>query len=358
MKKVKILHQVLDPSGAGGVSAEFRALKNSALSETYDINAMILTDIKSGINLSNICFYYKNIKRYRPDIVHVRGAAVDGLNAIIAARLAGHCKVLTTVHGMYSDLVYYSPLKKWISKNIVEFLIFSLSHGISCVCRSATNRSYFDRYRDRILPFVYNRIPKYDLSKKNTYKAEIRNKFNISDNDIVCLFVGRMTKEKGLLTLEKLFSSHVFPSNIVFLFVGDGDYKNEFEKNCSKYNKRIVFAGMQSDVQRFYMASDFFLQPSLHENHSISLLEACAAGIPSIATDCGGNSEIVRHDDTGIIIPVDDADALYSAIIEMITPERLKQYTQNVMLNDYWQFSDDECDKAQDRVYKLLINKR
>ena len=355
MKKIIVLHQVLDPSGAGGVSTEFRALKNSKLSEKYDFESMILKDFHSGVNWHDISYYYKRIKEVRPDIVHVRGAAVDGLNAIIAARFAGKCKVLTTVHGMYSDLVFISPFKRWISKNIIERAIFSLSHGISCVCKNATTRKYFDTYRKKMLPFVYNRIPTFDIGQKLKYRQEIRAQFGLSDSDLICVFVGRMTREKGLLTLEWMFKDTQFPSNLVFLFVGDGDYRKQFEENCKTYNTRIVFAGMQKNVQKYYLSSDFFLQPSLHENHSIALLEACAAGIPSIATNCGGNSEIVINDFTGKLVPVDNPVALAAAINALCNKTTLARYTKNVKNMNYSQFSDLECDNALDNVYQSIL---
>ena len=357
MKRVKVLHQVLDPTGAGGVSAEFRALKGSKLSEKYDFDAMILKDFHSGINIHDIRFYYKHIKKIRPDIVHIRGAAVDGLNAIIAARLAGKCKVLTTVHGMYSDLVYISPIKRWISKNVIERLIYTLSHGISCVCKNATERQYFDAYRRKMLPFVYNRMPQYDRASRKQCRLEIRTRYGLSEDDTVCVFVGRMTREKGLLTLERMFTecSSTFSSNLLFLFVGDGDYRQQFEAKCKTYNVRTIFAGMQKDVQQYYLAADFFLQPSLHENHSIALLEACAAGIPSIATDCGGNNEIVINNFTGKVVPVDDAIALGTAITALCTASTLKEYTNNVRNMEYSQFSDAECDKSLDKVYQQIL---
>ena len=357
MSRIKVLHQVLDPSGAGGVSAEFRALKNSTLSPKYDFNSMILVDFKPGLSIHNIRFYYKNIKRVKPDIVHIRGAAIDSLNAIIAARFAGHCKVLTTVHGLYSDMVYYNPIKKWISRHIIENLIFGLSHGISCVCKNATDRPYFDRFRKKMLPFVYNRMPRYDLTQRKIYRDQVRREYNISDDDVLCLFVGRMTKEKGLVTLERMFERYDnFPSKLVFMFVGDGDYKEEFESKCVSSDSRIVFTGLRKDVHRFYMAADLFLQPSLHENHSIALLEACAAGIPSIATDCGGNNETIRNHHTGIIIPVDDENAIYSAINKMLGPGILTEFTHNVLTDKYAQFSDAECDRSLDRVYMTILN--
>ena len=356
-KKVKVLHQVLDPSGAGGVSAEFRALKGSCLSEKYDFDVMILKDFRPGVNIHDILFYYRHIKEARPDIVHIRGAAVDGLNAVIAARLAGKCKVLTTVHGMYSDLVYISPIKRWISKNVIERLIYTLSHKISCVCKNATKRQYFDTYRKKMLPFVYNRMPRYDRTLKIQCRLEIRTQYGLSEEDIVCVFVGRMTREKGLLTLERMFVeySSTFPSNLFFLFVGDGDYRQQFEANCETYNVKTIFVGMKKEVQQYYLAADFFLQPSLHENHSIALLEACAAGIPSIATDCGGNNEIVINDFTGKIVPVDNATALGSAVAALCNMRTLNEYTNNVQSMNYSQFSDAECDNSLDEVYNQIL---
>lgn len=357
MKKIKVLHQVLDPSGAGGVSAEFRALQGSSLSEKYCFEAMVLKDFHAGLNLHDIKFYYKRIKESQPDIVHVRGAAIDGLNAVIAARLAGHCKVLTTVHGMYSDLVYISKTKRWVSKNIVERAIYTLSHGISCVCKNATDRSYFDKYRNKMLPFVYNRIPTYDLSIKSVIREDIRREYNISSESVVCVFVGRMTREKGLLTMERMFERHHFPDNLYFLFVGDGDYRKTFEEKCKTFSVKTIFVGMQKNVKSFYMASDFFIQPSLHENHSIALLEACAAGIPSIATNCGGNNEIVFDGFTGFVTPVDDDNKLHETILHLMENNMIERLSRNVVSMKYTQFSNAECDKALDRVYQQIQKK-
>lgn len=357
MEKARVLQQVLAPSGIGGVSAEFQALKKSRLSEKYEFQSMVLYDFRHGVNMHDIMFYYNEIKKRKPDIVHVRGAAIDGLNAVIAAKMARHCKVFTTVHGMYSDLVYISPLKKWIAKNFVEKLIFQLSDGISCVCKTAENRKYFDRYRCKMLPYVYNRMPKYDLSDQTVVRKEIREQYGISDSDVVCIYVGRMTKEKGLKTLESTFEilSGKRLSNLVFLFVGDGDYRESFECKCKKYSVRTIFAGLQHEVSRYYKASDFFILPSLHENHSIALLEACAAQIPSIATDCGGNGEIIYDGFSGILVPVDDAERLSRAIIEFLRPSVLSFYKKNVQSLTYEQFSNTACDRALDSVYQQLL---
>lgn len=157
--------------------------------------------------------------------------------------------------------------------------------------------------------------------------------------------------------MERMFENHRFPENLVFLFVGDGDYRKTFEEKCKAYNVKTVFTGMQKNVKSFYMASDFFIQPSLHENHSIALLEACAAGIPSLATNCGGNNEIVYDSFTGFLTPVDDDNKMYDAILKLSDKRVLGRLSQNVSTMEYLQFSNAECDKALDDVYQQILKK-
>ena len=81
-----------------------------------------------------------------------------------------------------------------------------------------------------------------------------------------------------------------------------------------KIKDRIHIAGMQNCVQRFFFASDFYVTATLHENHSLSLLEACAAHIPSIATKVGGNPETILDGRSGWLIPIQDSKALVDAL--------------------------------------------
>lgn len=356
MKKIKILHQVLDPRGIGGVSAEFRALSRSSLGKFIDFHQMVLTDFRPGVNFHDVRFYYNNIKAVQPDIIHIRGAAVDGLNAVIAAKLANKGKILVTVHGMYSDLVYIHPIKKWISKNIIERLIYGLADGISCVCRNAEERKYFDRYRGKMLPYVYNRMPVFNVEKHIEYRKTIRAKNNIPEDAVVGLYVGRITREKGVEVLVNALSElkENWPARLVILVVGDGDYFETMKARCEEFADHLRFMGAWQEVEPFYGAADFFIQPSLHENHSISLLEAAAAKLPSIATECGGNSEIVQKD-IGILIPTNDTVALEKAIVDMCNDDVRDSYKQALIGHDFSRFEDVEVDAALIKMYLRLM---
>ena len=359
MEKIRVLQQVLDPSGSGGVSAEYRALQRSSLLRgNYVFIPMILRTPHRGLSIRDIVFYCREIRKANPDIIHIRGAAMDGLNAEIAARICGKGKILVFVHGMYSDLIFISAVKRWISKNIIERLAFSLADGISCVCANATNRTYFDRWRSKMLPYVYNRMPVFHSLSSETIHLT-RKQFGLNDHDIIGLYVGRITREKGLEVLLEAFKtmSSSWPNNLKFMIIGEGDYKTCFQADCSMISNNIFFLGERLGVDVFYQLADFFVQPSLHENHSVSLLEACSAKLPTIATAVGGNTEIIEDEHTGIIVPPGSSSSLCEAISRMLDDGFRAKLKDGLDHFDYSKFSDESIDTQLDVVYKLVLSR-
>ena len=352
MSKKKVIQQVLDPSGSGGVSAEYRALQHSQLLKGYEFIPMILMHPHNGVNFRDIWFYYRFLRKNPGDIIHIRGAAPDGMNAVIAAKLAGKGKILVTVHGMYSDLVYINPIKRWISYHIIENLTFRIADGISCVCAAANDRERFRKYRKKMLPYVYNRMPDYSGYDKEQIRRQMRRELGLEDGAPVGVYVGRVTQEKGLDYLAKALET--IPEHCRVLVVGDGAYLQEMKAACGK---QVVFLGEQKDVYRYLFAGDFFIQPSLHENHSIALLEAAAAGIPMIATDVGGNAEIVKDGINGVLVPPRDAGKLRDAICRFCTDVQLRdQLKAQAMILNYTEYSDSSVDQSLNQVYQMLLS--
>ena len=361
MRRARVVQQYVMTASDGGLKTEYEALSSrKALSDYYEFVPVVLNNCHCGISLSDIRFYRNAIREADPDIVHIRGAGMESLNAVLGAKLSGRGKVLVTVHGMFSDLVYYSPIKRWICRHVVEPIIFGLSDGVSCVYERASQRDVFRRYKKKMLPFVYNRMPQYpDCSAEE--KRALRTELNLPGNARIGIYVGRVTKEKGLAylvdALKQLDTS--WPPELCLLVVGDGDYLREMQAECSalRHAQQVIFTGQQEQVQKYLNASDFFFSPSLHENLSISILEACAAKLPCLVSDVGGNGEIIENRKNGLMIAPFSADALASGLRKMGDDKYRAEIKQSAKQVDYSKFSDEQVDQHIKQVYDRLLQR-
>jgi glycosyltransferase involved in cell wall biosynthesis len=116
-----------------------------------------------------------------------------------------------------------------------------------------------------------------------------------------------------------------------YLVVGKGD--TEYERRLQSLARelgvadRVHFAGFQPSVQPYLAAMDLYVHPALMEGFGIAVLEAMAMARAVVATAVGGVPEIVRHGETGLLVPSGDSEALASAVIDLLTePEQRAQF--------------------------------
>lgn len=104
---------------------------------------------------------------------------------------------------------------------------------------------------------------------------------------------------------------------VTVLIVGDGDERDrihELAKGLGLDGKEARFLGFRKDVPDLLLAADFFVLPSRNEGLPLAVLEAMARGLPVVVTPVGGVPEVVRNEEHGLIVPVDDPESLAGAI--------------------------------------------
>jgi glycosyltransferase involved in cell wall biosynthesis len=83
----------------------------------------------------------------------------------------------------------------------------------------------------------------------------------------------------------------------------------------------IEFAGLVGDLRALFAAADGFVLPSRYEGMSNALLEAMAAGMPCVATRVSGSEDIIVDNESGLLVPPEDAEALASALVAILTEQ-------------------------------------
>ena len=109
-----------------------------------------------------------------------------------------------------------------------------------------------------------------------------------------------------------------------FVIVGDGPERARLEllARDAGLADSVMFTGFRADVRQLLPAFDVYVNSSVYEGVSLTLLEAMAASLPAIATSVGGTPEVVTRD-TGLLVPARASDALAGAMLVLaVSPER------------------------------------
>jgi glycosyltransferase involved in cell wall biosynthesis len=156
----------------------------------------------------------------------------------------------------------------------------------------------------------------------------VRRKQGIPSDAAVIGCVARLSEGKGLNYLvdampdivERVPHAHA-------LLVGDGPLRADLERHATErgVRDRVHFAGYHQDIPAWLAAMDVFVLPSLSEALPLSILEAMAAGLPVVATAVGGIPEVVEDGVNGRLIPVKDARALATAVVDVLSNPALAE---------------------------------
>lgn len=145
----------------------------------------------------------------------------------------------------------------------------------------------------------------------------------------VVVSVGRLTKQKNHQLLLHALARLAEPPAAVI--VGDGPERAHLEALAQELGLGcVVFVGATDNPYPYIASANLFALPSRFEGFGIVLVEALALGRPIVATDCSfGPAEILCGGEYGVLVPVDDADALAAAISGLLTdPERLRTFAE------------------------------
>jgi glycosyltransferase involved in cell wall biosynthesis len=140
--------------------------------------------------------------------------------------------------------------------------------------------------------------------------------------------IGRLDPVKDLHTLLRGFAciKERFPAARLVM-VGDGPMRQELISFASKLSldQDVCWLGQRDDVPSFYRSFDVFVQTSVFEGMSNTILEAMASGLPVIVTKTGGNEELVTSGENGMVFQVGAVDALAAALGSYLQDECMRK---------------------------------
>jgi len=286
-----------------------------------DIDVYFL-DTGEGNNLDLPKKLIKLINDENVDVVHSHNWGLY-IESAIAVLLTKKVKLVYTIHGHYT---LYSPgLKSNIKialRHLLEKIASYKTHKLIPVSDSIKEYIKKDiKISESKLLTIPNGISGLDINLK---------KDRTNASNIKFITVGRIAKVKNHEMLLKAFHISLKKFNNIHLtIVGDGPELNNL-KQLSKHlniSDHVEFTGFRNDIDKILANHDVFLMSSDYEGVSIAVLEAMSLAMPVIATDVGGNSQLVLNKVTGFIVEKNNEFEFSNAInILCSSPESLARY--------------------------------
>ena len=189
---------------------------------------------------------------------------------------------------------------------------------------------------------LYNRIDVAAVQAQFMTKEAARTFLGLSQESWIIGNVGRLHHDKDQATLLRGFKKALpqLPANSLLVIMGKGPLEKELKQLAMDLaiTDRVVFTGNVPDGKKYFKAFDVFALTSDHEPFGMVLLEAMAAGLPLICSDCGGGAEVVQG--IGELFPLGDSDALAKSMIRQYD-ERDRIDTIKILQKLQDHFSDE-----------------
>ncbi|MBK5538652.1 glycosyltransferase [Pseudomonas sp. TH05] len=170
---------------------------------------------------------------------------------------------------------------------------------------------------------LYNRIDIDALQASQLDVVEARQELGLSANAWIVGNVGRLHPDKDQATLLRGFALALpgLPENSQLAIMGSGRLESDLKALALELGigERVLFLGQVAQGRRYFRAFDVFALSSDHEPFGMVLLEAMAAGVPLLATACGGASEVVEG--VGILFPLGDAEHMAQGLKHLAAME-------------------------------------
>lgn len=330
MKKIRVLH-IVQSMETGGLENGIVNLVNHSNNNDFVVDILCLRErgeLADRItNTTSQVFFdgnkqhskfiaikkvFLHCKEHHYDIIHSHGYATM-LAAYVGGSLA---KCTNIINGEHGTLYHSSKKDILIQRFLFNRMKFNLS--VSQVLKETICGIY--SVSESKFKTIINGVDTIKFNSQDIL-LDLKNELQLSSEQMIIGSIGRLVEVKNYPSLIKAMSIVIKEiPNTRLLIAGEGPERKTLESLISKLklNDNVVLLGRRDDVSDLMKLYDIFVLPSYSEGLSNTLLESMASGTPVVASNVGGNSEIVAEGLSGYLYPSDDSQALAEILIELI----------------------------------------
>lgn len=284
------------------------------------------------------------IDEISPDLIHIHSLHGADVWGAIASKLTGVPAIFT--RRTDDSETALSTLKYSQYKAVV-----SVSEGVK---KAVSKRCPDDVLQPVIYPAIDTREFTFSLDRDWLNKT-----FSVPGDHKLIANISQLTERKGqgdlILGMRNVLEAD---DKVTCLLFGEGAQKDNYQSMIDRYklNEHIKLCGFSENIARILPNIDVIVHPAYSEGLGSTLLQAGATKRMVIACPCGGISEIIKHNETGIHVDVGSPDALGEQIIHALeTPDRSRQFGEKLYEWVRDNFNVEEMASAYDDLYNQVL---
>ena len=318
--------------------------KNKWINISFSRNPFSKNSIKAIKEMRNL------IKENNFDMVHFHTPVAAFLGRY-AAMKEKQKNIIYTAHGFH--FFKGASLQNWLIYYPMEKLAINWTDKLITI-----NEEDFQRAKK--MSGKNTKVYKVDgvgldlENYKNGDAEKIKSELNISKDECVITIIGELNKNKNQIQLLKAVSllKEKGINNIRILLVGVGNEEDSLREEAKKNNLKIKFLGFRKDVKDIVAASDIICSMSYREGLPRNIMEGMAQGKPFIVTDIRGNRDIIKNNQNGFIVLINDYQKTAEKIEWLMSnlEKKLKIAENNFI--DVNKFSIEKIIKNMEKIYE------
>jgi N-acetyl-alpha-D-glucosaminyl L-malate synthase BshA len=289
---------------------------------------------------------------HRLELLHVHYAIPHAIAGMLAQQMLGPQapRLITTLHGTDITLVGQD-------RSFFEITRFSIegSNGVTAVSEFLKKMTVDEFGVTNHIEVVPNFIDLSEYCPTRAYKDASH--FHAAGEKVL-VHVSNFRPVKRVLDCVRVLEKVRKEAPAVLLMVGDGPERASAQALARRLGvqEHVRFLGRQDSAYEILACADVFLLPSELESFGLSALEAMGCGVPVIGYDAGGLPEVVRHAETGFLLPVGDVEGMAARTLELLKDdERRRQMGQAGRRRAMSLFNAERIVSHYERYYEQVL---
>jgi glycosyltransferase involved in cell wall biosynthesis len=296
----------------------------------------------------------KLLKSQSFDIINTHFALPTGPVGDALARFGGIPNVLLVIGGdIYDPSKFTSPHRHILLKTWVKRLLrrADLVVGESSDILERTRQYYAPEIEGVLLPYGIQRPE---------FTPAARAEFGFAEDDILLVTVGRLVGRKAVHQLIAMVES-LEDRRVRLVVIGSGPLEQSLKEECQKRGvaDRVRFTGFVSEEEKFQLLemSDIYVSTSQHEGFGLVFLEAMHCGLPIVCYDQGGQTDFLRDEETGYLVPLNNLEQFGERCRWLIEDAGLRRAMGQTNRRRIEDFYIENCARRYEDVFQKAIKR-